>query len=64
VLPRREVGVHAEGMQLHVKVTHRPDGTTTAKTAHDDVAAARGLATRRRLRVAGEAQALDDEAAP
>jgi hypothetical protein len=64
VLPRREVGVDAEGMHLHVKVTHRPDGTTTAKTAHDDVAAARGLATRRRLRVAGEAQALDDEAAP
>lgn len=64
VLPRREVRVDAEGVRLRVKVAHRPDGTTTAKTAHDDVAAARGLAARRCLRVAGEAQALDDEEAP
>ena len=63
VLPRREVGVDAEGVRLRVKVAHRPDGATTAKTAHDDVAAARGLAARRRLRVAGEARALDDEEA-
>ena len=64
VLPRRETGVDTEGMHLRVKVAHRPDGTTTAKTAHDDVAAKPGLAVRRRLRVAGEAQALDDEDAP
>ena len=63
VLPRREVGVDAEGMHLRVKVAHRPDGTTTAKTAHDDVAAKPALAVRRRLRAAGEAQALDDEEA-
>lgn len=63
VLPRCEVGVEAEGMHLRVKVAHRPDGNITAKTAHDDVAAAPGLAARRRLRVAGEAQALDDEEA-
>jgi uncharacterized protein (TIGR00299 family) protein len=64
VLPRREVGVDAEGVHLRVKVAHRPDGTATAKTAHDDVATAHGLAARRRLRVAGEAQALEDEEAP
>jgi uncharacterized protein (DUF111 family) len=63
VLPRREVGVDVEGLHLRVKVAHRPDGTTTAKTAHDDVAAKPALAVRRRLRAAGEAQALDDEEA-
>jgi uncharacterized protein (DUF111 family) len=63
VLPRREVGVDVEGRHLRVKVAHRPDGTTTAKTAHDDVAAKPALAVRRGLRAAGEAQALDDEEA-
>ena len=43
------------------RVARRPDGTATVKVAHDDVAAAHGLAARRRLRVASEAQALDDE---
>jgi uncharacterized protein (TIGR00299 family) protein len=61
VLPRREVDVDAEGVRLRVKVAHRPDGTTTAKAAHDNVAARRGLAARRRLRATGEAQALDDK---
>ncbi len=63
VLPRREVDVDTVGMTVRVKVAKRPDGTITAKTAHDDVAAACGLAARRRLRVAGEAQALADEEA-
>jgi uncharacterized protein (TIGR00299 family) protein len=63
VLSRNEVSVDAKGVSLRVKVAKRPDGTTTAKTAHDDVAAAQGLAARRRLRVAGEAQVLDDEEA-
>jgi uncharacterized protein (DUF111 family) len=58
VLPRREVGVDAEGVHLRVKVAHRPDGTTTAKTAHDDIAATPGLAARRRVRADGEAQAI------
>jgi hypothetical protein len=63
VLPRHEVNVEVKDVRLGVKVAKRPDGTTTAKTAHDDVAATPGLAARRRLRVAGEARALDDEEA-
>jgi len=63
VLPRHEVGIDAAGVHLRVKIAHRPDGTTTAKTAHDDVAGSPGLAARRRLRVAGEAKALDGEEA-
>ena len=63
VLPRREVGVDAEGMRLRVKVARRPDGTrprrprtTTSRLCKDSP---RGV----RLRIAGEAQALDDEEA-
>ena len=63
VLSRREVDVDRAETSVRVKVAVRPDGTTTAKAAHDDVAATPGLAARRRLRVAGEAQALDDEEA-
>jgi len=58
VLPRREVRIDAEGAHLRVKVAARPDGTATAKTAHDDVAATPGLAARRRARAAGEARAI------
>ncbi len=61
VLPRREVGVDADGASVRVKVATRPGGTTTAKTAHDDVAATAGLAARRHLRATGEARALDPE---
>jgi hypothetical protein len=58
VLPRREVDVVAEGTRVRVKVATRPDGTQTAKAAHDDVAATQGLAARRALRAAGEDGAL------
>ena len=49
--------------RVRVKVARAPRRHATAKAAHDDVAATPGLAARRRLRVAGEAQALDDEEA-
>jgi len=58
VLPRREVEVDAGGTSVSVKVAARPDGTTTAKGAHDDVAATPGLAARRRARAAAEASAV------
>jgi hypothetical protein len=65
VLSRREVDVDAGGTSLRVKVATRPDGTTTAKAAHDDVAVTPGLAMRRRARAGAEERAIADvEAAP
>ncbi len=63
IVPRGEVVTEAGGHALRVKVAERPDGRRTAKTAHDDVAAAPGLAARRRARAGGESRALagDDE---
>jgi len=63
LLSRAEVATAIDGSPLRVKVAQRPDGKRTAKTAHDDVAAAPGLAARRHARAAGELRALqgDDE---
>ncbi len=59
VLPRASVATDVDGSALAVKIAERPDGRRTAKAAHDDVAAATGLARRRGLRAAAEARALD-----
>jgi hypothetical protein len=64
VLSRREVDVDAGGTNVRVKVARRPDGTTTAKAAHDDVAAARGLAARRYARAAAEVRVAADADGP
>ena len=63
LVPRAEIPAAIDGGALRVKVAERPQGQRTAKTAHDDVATTRGLASRRRLRAAGEQRALegDDE---
>jgi uncharacterized protein (TIGR00299 family) protein len=63
LLSRAEIGTAIDGSPLRVKVAQRPDGSRTAKTAHDDVATAPGLAARRLARAAGERSALqgDDE---
>ena len=63
VLPRADVAEVVAGGRLRVKVAERPGGERTAKAAHDDVADARGLAARRRVRIEGEQQALDGEEA-
>jgi len=64
VLPRREVDVDAGGARARVKVAKRPDGTTTAKAAHDNVAVTPGLAARRRARADAEARAIADVDVP
>jgi uncharacterized protein (DUF111 family) len=64
VLSRREVDVDAGGTSVRVKVATRPDGTTTAKAAHDDVAATAGLDARRRARAGAEAPAIAGADAP
>ena len=63
LLSRAEMATAIDGSPLRVKVAQRPDGKRTAKTAHDDVATAPGLAARRLTRAAGESRALqgDDE---
>jgi hypothetical protein len=43
---------------VRVKVAQRTGATTTAKAAHDDVAATSGLAQRRQRRAAAEREAL------
>jgi uncharacterized protein (TIGR00299 family) protein len=58
LVARAEVATAVDGSPLRVKLAERPDGRRTAKTAHDDVARAPGLATRRRARAAGESAAL------
>jgi hypothetical protein len=64
VLSRREIDVDAGGTSLRVKVATRPDGTTTAKAAHDDVAATPGLAARRRARAGAEERAIANAEMP
>jgi hypothetical protein len=44
--------------RVRVKVAQRPTGERTAKAAHDDVAHARGLASRRQAKLEGERGAL------
>jgi uncharacterized protein (TIGR00299 family) protein len=61
ILPRTEAKTPVGDATVSVKIAQRPDGERTAKTAHDDVADARGLAERRGIRAAGERRALKDE---
>ena len=64
---RRRLVARADAMvavgagPLQVKLARRPDGTRTAKAAHDDVASAPGLAARREMRAAGERRAMQDD---
>ncbi len=58
VLSRNEVPTAVGGATIGVKVAQRPGGVRTAKAAHDDVAAAPVLGTRRRVRAAAEERAL------
>jgi uncharacterized protein (DUF111 family) len=50
VLHRTEAAAPLDGVDVSVKVALRPGGKRTAKAAHDDVAATRGLAARRQRR--------------
>jgi uncharacterized protein (DUF111 family) len=50
VLHRAEAAVTLDGAEVSVKVALRPGGKRTAKAAHDDVAATRGLSARRQRR--------------
>jgi uncharacterized protein (DUF111 family) len=50
VLHRTEAAAPLDGADVSVKVALRPGGKRTAKAAHDDVAATRGLAARRQRR--------------
>ena len=58
VLTRNEVPAAVGDATIGVKVAQRPGGVRTAKAAHDDVAAAPALGTRRRVRAAAEERAL------
>jgi hypothetical protein len=60
VLPRTEVATTVDGTPLRVKVADRPAGRT-AKAAHDDAAALRGLAERRSARAVAERRALEGD---
>lgn len=59
VLSRADVATAVGGATIGVKVAQRPGGVRTAKAAHDDVAAAPTLGTRRRARAAAEQSALE-----
>ena len=59
VLARDEVAAGAP--PVPVKRVRRPDGTRTAKAAHDGVGEVAGLAARRRARTDAERHALDDD---
>jgi len=61
VLPRTEVATTVDGTPLRVKVAERPAGSRTAKAAHDDAAALRGLAARRQARALAERDALEGD---
>ncbi len=50
VLHRTEAAAVVDGAAVQVKVAQRPGGKRTAKAAHDDVVATRGLGARRRRR--------------
>jgi len=58
LLRRAEVATECDDASIRVKLAERPDGRRTAKAAHDDVAAERGLDQRRRLREAAVRGAL------
>ena len=60
-LARADMALPVAGAVLQVKVAERPGGARTAKAAHDDVAAAPGLAARRAARAAAERQAVPEE---
>jgi uncharacterized protein (TIGR00299 family) protein len=61
VLTRAEIATAVGEIAMSVKLAQRPGGERTAKAAHDDVAATRGLAKRRRARAASERRALGDD---
>jgi pyridinium-3,5-bisthiocarboxylic acid mononucleotide nickel chelatase len=58
VLVRDDVAATIGGTPLRVKVATRPDGVTTAKAEHDDVASAGDLQVRRATRAAAVEDAL------
>ena len=58
MLHRTEVAAAVDGSQVQVKVAQRPGGKRTAKAAHDDVVATRGLGARRRRRATAVKRAL------
>jgi uncharacterized protein (DUF111 family) len=58
LLRRSEVVEDTEGRPVRVKVAERPGGARTAKTDSDDVAADRGLRTRRAARAGAAQRAL------
>jgi pyridinium-3,5-bisthiocarboxylic acid mononucleotide nickel chelatase len=59
ILSRAEVATTLGDSTVGVKMAERPGGVRTAKAAHDDVAAAPALATRRQARAAAEQRALE-----
>jgi uncharacterized protein (TIGR00299 family) protein len=60
VLRRTESAATLAGADVSVKVALRPGGKRTAKAAHDDVAATRGLAARRQRRSEAVKRVLKD----
>ncbi len=63
VLARSETAViDAAGAKLRVKLARRPGGELSAKAESDDLRARGGHGAREKLRRAGEAAALDEEA--
>ena len=58
MLHRTEVAAAVDGSKVQVKVAQRPGGKRTAKAAHDDVVATRGLGARRRRRATAVKRAL------
>ena len=61
ILKRTEVASDFGGGAVEVKVALRPGGKRTAKAAHDDVAATRGLSARRQRRAAAVKRVLGDD---
>jgi uncharacterized protein (TIGR00299 family) protein len=59
VLHRTEVAAAFDDAAVAVKIALRPGGKRTAKAAHDDVAATRGLSARRRRRTAAVKRVLE-----
>jgi uncharacterized protein (DUF111 family) len=60
VLRRTEIAATVDGARANVKVAVRPSGERTAKAAHDDTLATRGLGARRRKRTTAERHVLKD----
>ena len=61
VLHRAETVAAVDDDAVAVKVALRPGGKRTAKAAHDDVAATRGLSARRQRRAVAAKRVLEDE---